>query len=165
MTSTVTPLSEKAERIGDIWYFVTYQGEVQPVRAEGGNPQLGKRWWLADAQRRADGWRPAGWHGKAAHDNGSLWVAMTPQGYNGSHKDPATEVWQFNASQGTLVNKVTLVQPGLSIAVSKGDKDQGSQLLVVNLTGGLDVYDAVQGDYLHSINALGDTPYIVHAID
>ncbi len=156
------PLSEKSARINGVWQFVSYAGEVQPVDTNSGQPAFGERWRLTSEAERADNWRPAGWHGKAGHDAGLLWVGMTPEGYNGSHKDPAPEVWRFDVGKRERVGRIALQTPALSITVSKGD---APKLLVVNIAGSLDVYDALSGDYVHSIHALGETPYMVHAVD
>ncbi len=156
------PLSEKAALVGDVWYFITYAGEVQPIDVSGERPELLPRWWLTSADERAGNWRPAGWHGKAPHDDGLLWVAMTPNGYNGSHKDPASHVWLYDVASRERKAEIELKVPALSITASAGDNPR---LLVVNIEGSLDVYDGLSGAYVHSINALGDTPYIVHAID
>ena len=40
----------------------------------------------------------------------------------------------------------------------------GRGLLVVNIAGQLDVYDGKTGAHLRTIGALGDTPFMVHAI-
>jgi len=159
------PLSEKAERIGDTWYLITYKGEVQPIHVDGKHPRIGERWWLANKAERDNNWRPAAWHGKATHQNGQLWVAMTPNGYNGSHKDPASHVWQYDVATQKRTNTTELKTPGVSIAVSQGTADDPPRLLVVNIEAALDIYEAQTGQYMHSITALGDTPYMVHAID
>ena len=159
------PLSEKAARIGDTWFFITYAGEVQPVDASGTKPGIGKRWWLASEAEREAGYRPAGWHGKGSNSGNNLWVGMTPNGYEGSHKDPALEVWQFDTQARKLINKAELVTPALSIGVSKGGDGESAKLLVVNIEAGLDVYEASTGEYIHTIKALGDTPYMVQSID
>ena len=156
------PLSEKAALINGVWYFVTYGGAVQPIDVNGAKPVVGERWWLTTPDERAANWRPAGWHGRAGHDSGRLWVGMTPDGYTGSHKDPAPEVWLFSVENRNNLQRFPLRVPALSIAVSKG---ADPELLVVNVNGQLDVYDALTGVYRHSINALGETPYMVHTID
>ena len=156
------PLSEKAERINGVWQFVTYEGEVQPIDASGDEIALRPRWWLTSAAERAANWRPAGWHGKAGSDAGLMWVAMSPDGYNGSHKDPATEIWRFDVAKQQRQARIELQVPALSIAVNSAPQPQ---LLVVNIEGALDVYDAMTGDYVHSVYDLGETPYMVHAID
>ena len=155
------PLSEKASRINGVWHFVTYQGEVQPVDVSGDKPVVNSRWWLTDAEQRAQNWRPAGWHGTAGHDSGLLWVGMTPDGYTGSHKDPAPEIWLFDAEAKSRLDRFALRVPALSITASGQDEPR---LLVVNIEGQLDIYDGRSGAYLRTIGALGETPYMVHAI-
>ncbi len=155
------PLSEKASKINGIWHFVTYGGEVQPVDASDDEAVIGARWWLASAEERAQNWRPAGWHGTAGHDSGLLWVGMTPNGYPGSHKDPAPEIWLFDVKAKARLARFDLRVPALSIGASAHDDPQ---LLVVNIEGQLDIYDGRTGTYLRTIGALGETPYMVHAI-
>ncbi|MDD9964051.1 MAG: hypothetical protein F4220_06725 [Gammaproteobacteria bacterium] len=155
------PLSEKASKINGIWHFVTYGGEVQPVDASGAEAVIGARWWLASAEERAQNWRPAGWHGTAGHDSGLLWVGMTPNGYPGSHKDPAPEIWLFDVEAKARLARFDLRVPALSIGASAHDDPR---LLVVNIEGQLDIYDGKSGAHLRTIGALGETPYMVHAI-
>ena len=87
---------------------------------------------------------------------------MTPDGYNGSHKDPATEVWLYSVETNKRLARIPLNVPALSITV---DAAEAPKLLVVNIEGSLDVYDAQTGAYVHSIHSLGETPYMVHAIN
>ena len=155
------PLSEKAAKVAGVWHFVSYQGQVQPIDVSGNTPRILKKWWLTSAEQRADNWRPAGWHWTAGHDAGRLWVGMTPDGYQGSHKDPAPEVWLFDTDTGDRTARFELRVPALSLGASKHDEPA---LLVVNVEGQLDVYDGLTGAWLRSIGALGETPYMVHAI-
>ena len=155
------PLSEKAAKVAGVWHFVSYKGAVQPVDVSGDTPRILGRWWLTSAEQRAHNWRPAGWHWTAGHDSGRLWVGMTPDGYRGSHKDPAPEVWLFGTNTGERTARFELRVPALSISVSNHDKPA---LLVVNIEGQLDVYDGLTGDWLRTVGALGETPYMVHAI-
>ncbi len=157
------PLSEKAAFIDGVWYLVTYKGEVQPIDVREDQPVIGERWWLSTEAERLANWRPAGWHGKAGNGEGDaarLWVGMTPDGYDGSHKDPAPEVWLFDVSKSKVVNRIKLRVPALSI-----DVNEANDLLVVNIEGGLDIYAGLSGEYRHTIHALGDTPYMVHAVE
>ncbi len=155
------PLSEKASKVNGIWHFVTYAGEVQPVDAQGAEAVIGSRWWLASTRERAQNWRPAGWHGTAGHDSGLLWVGMTPNGYPGSHKDPAPEIWLFDVEAQARLARFNLRVPALSIGASAHEEPR---LLVVNIEGQLDIYDGKSGAYLRTIGALGETPYMVHAL-
>ena len=120
------PLSEKASRIGDVWHFVTYGGEVQPVDLSGDAPVVGARWWLSTEKERLGNWRPAGWHGTAGHDDGLLWVGMTPDGYQGSHKDPAPEVWLFDVASKRRLERFSLRTPGLSIAATQHERPRAA---------------------------------------
>jgi methylamine dehydrogenase heavy chain len=155
------PLSEKASLIGDTWYFFTYQGEVQPINIGANTPTIKARWWLTSDAERKGNWRPAGWHGNAGHANGTLYVAMTPNGYNGSHKDPALEVWVYEAAKAKRTMRIKLESPALSIAVANGRR---AHLLVLNAAGGLDVYDTGSGKHLRTIHDLGSAPMMVHAV-
>jgi methylamine dehydrogenase heavy chain len=150
------PLSEKASRVGQTWYFISFKGYVQPI---GPALSIEERWSLTSEAERADNWRPAGWHWTAGHSSGRLWVGMTPNGYEGSHKDPAAEVWLFDVKTRQRIARLPLKNPALSIDVTREDEPR---LLVVSATGSLDVYDAMSGQYQRSIYDLGASPYQVH---
>ncbi len=152
------PLSEKAARIGGTWYFISYAGAVQPIDVEP-TPKPTQRWWLANPDERAAAWRPAGWHWTAAHPDGRLFVSMAPNGYQGSHKDPAAEVWVFDAQKQSRLLRIPLATAGLSIEVTS---DSAPRLLVANVEGKVDVYDATKGELLHTIAEVGETPYMIH---
>ncbi len=153
------PLSEKSSRAGDTWYFVSFRGQVQPISTTSVVPKPLTRWWITNDRERKRGWRPAGWHWTASDASGDLWVAMTSKGYDGSHKDPAEEVWRLNPGTQKREQRVELRNPGLSIDVTLTEQPL---LLVVSAAATLDVYDARSGKYMHSIHELGASPYMVH---
>ncbi len=155
------PLSEKAAKVAGVWHFVTYGGEVQPIDVTGDRPRILERWWLTTDEERAGDWRPAGWHWTAGHDTGLLWVGMTPNGYPGSHKDPAPEVWRFDTRSGERTARFDLRVPALSFAATRGAEPN---LLAVNIEGELDIYDGESGEWQRTVGALGDTPYMVHPV-
>ena len=155
------PLSEKAAKVAGVWHFVSYRGAVQPIDVSGDRPRILERWWLTSDAERSSNWRPAGWHWTAGHDAGSLWVGMTPDGYPGSHKDPAPEVWLFDTNSRERTARFELRVPALSFAATRGAQPR---LLAVNIEGQLDVYDGASGAWLRTIGALGETPYMVHAV-
>jgi len=150
------PLSEKSTVAGGTWQFISYLGDVQPISMDG---VTGTRWSLTSDEERAANWRPAGWLWTAGHPDGRLWVLMTPNGYDGSHKDPAPEVWLFNAQNQRRLARIALKVPALSIDVTLEPKPR---LLVVNAEGALDVYDAASGEHQRTIYDLGASPYQVH---
>jgi len=153
------PLSEKASKVAGNWHFVSYLGDVQPIGAKDEKATPTERWSLTSAEEREANWRPAGWHQTAGHPNGHLWVIMTPNGYEGSHKDPGPEVWLFDTKQQKRLKRLKLKTPALSIDVSV---EEHPNLLVVNAAGALDIYDANSGEYKRSIYDLGASPYQVH---
>jgi methylamine dehydrogenase heavy chain len=156
------PLSEKAIRIGASWYFVSFAGRVQGIAADTVVPRLGDTWWLTSAAERAAGWRPAGWHWTAGHPDGRLFVGMMPAGYPGSHKDPASEVWVFDAAKHARLGRIELARPAIAIEVTA---DDAPRLLVANVEGTVDVYAADSGRHLHTIYDVGETPYMIHRIE
>lgn len=152
------PLSEKSSKIGGTWFFVSFRGNLQTVSA-GGEPL--DSWSLLSNDERSNGWRPAGWHWTASHPDGRLWVGMTPDGYEGSHKNPAKEVWLFDTKEKTRLSRIELNVSAMAIDVSLEDEPR---LLVVNAAGALDVYNAQTGEYQNSILDLGASPYQVHRL-
>lgn len=157
------PLSEKASLVGDSWYFVTYAGEVQPIKVSGNKPEILPRWWTTSAAERTGNWRPAGWHGTAGsgHADGLLWIAMTPKGYPGSHKDPATEVWLFDTKKQARLARFPLKTPAISISVTGAAEPR---LVVANVESALDVYDGRTGKHVNTIRGLGESPYQVYSV-
>ncbi|MEM7217069.1 MAG: amine dehydrogenase large subunit [Pseudomonadota bacterium] len=155
------PLSEKSAKVGDKWHFVSYLGDIQPISAGRRGPRPEKAWPATTADERAANWRPAGWHWTAGGSKNRLWVGMTPNGYDGSHKDPATEVWLFDTRRKKRLQRIELKTMALSIDVTN---EPEPKLLVVNIEGGLDVYDGLNGDFQHTVNQLGATPYVVHRL-
>ncbi len=152
------PLSEKSSKIGDTWYFISFKGDVQPITGKG---EVMPRWPLLSPQERAEGWRPGGWHWTAGHPDGLLWVGMTPDGYDGSHKDPAKEIWLYDVAKQNRTAKISLREMAISIDVTV---EEEPRLLVVNAAGSLDIYDAHSGSYQKSIHDLGASPYQVYRI-
>lgn len=157
------PLSEKASLVGDSWYFVTYAGEVQPIKVSGDKPEILPRWWTTSTAERAENWRPAGWHGTAGsgHADGLLWIAMTPKGYPGSHKDPATEVWLFDTKKQSRLARFPLKTPAISIGVTGAAEPR---LVVANVESALDIYDGRTGKHVNTIRGIGESPYQVYSV-
>jgi methylamine dehydrogenase heavy chain len=86
---------------------------------------------------------------------------MKPDGRDGSHKDPASEVWLFDVRKKARVSRIKLNEQAIAIDVSL---EEEPRLLVVNAAGALDVYNARTGKYQNSIKDLGASPYQVHRL-
>jgi methylamine dehydrogenase heavy chain len=87
---------------------------------------------------------------------------MMPNGYPGSHKDPATEIWVFDTSKRVRTARIALETPAIAIEVTA---DASPRLLVANTAGTVDVYDANAGRYMHTVQGVGETPYMIHRIE
>ncbi len=75
---------------------------------------------------------------------------------------PADEVWVFDAARHTRQAKIKLTTAAIAIEVTA---DAKPLLLVANVAGAVDVYDANAGTYLHTVYGLGETPYMIHRIE
>lgn len=134
------PVSDRAARIGDVWYFVDYEGEVHPVDVSGTVPKPLEPWrFVSDAEASA-GWRPGGRQHVAAHErSGRLFVIMHEGGGPGSHKDAGFEVWVMDVASKERVERFTvtnLLRPFLE-AQASGTTSDGAGLSTPTFWGSL----------------------------
>jgi hypothetical protein len=94
-------------------------------------------WPLVGAADAAGHWQPSGWQLVASDEQKLLYVLMQPDAHEGTHKDPATELWVYNAATKTRVKRLRLVRPGTSVALTHG----AEPLLLVHAGVRLDVYE------------------------
>ena len=154
------PVFEAPMMRDGVAYFVTFQGEVLPVDLRAATPSFGARWAL-DADAARAGWRPGGSVPMTVDAAGTGYVLMHPGGGEGTHKNPGTEVWRYDLANKTRSKRLTLQQPGLSLATSGTEK---RWLFVTNVNMGVDVYDLPSGRYVKTLAIPGDTPLIVHGM-
>ena len=136
----------------DLYHFVSFKGNAVTVDLSGEIAKAGKQWSLVGAKGAKGGWRPGGYQPVALHqDSGTLYVGMHPKGVEGSHKDPAHEVWVYDLKTQRLVarNKV-LHSTGLAVSQGKAPRlfafdtdkaqiaayDGGSKLKLADVKGG-----------------------------
>jgi methylamine dehydrogenase heavy chain len=109
------------EQMGDDYLFVSFKGNIQAVNVGGDVAVADKPWTLLTAADQKAGWRPGGYQPMALQQKSSrLYVGMHPKGREGSHKDPAKEIWAFDLATKKRVARV----PGLHstvLAASRGD--------------------------------------------
>ncbi|HVY81361.1 MAG TPA: amine dehydrogenase large subunit [Steroidobacteraceae bacterium] len=155
------PLTEKAVRLGDKWYFVSYDGDAYPIRTTGAQQVLDTRWSLTTPEERADGWRPGGLQQLAIHRASGRLFAIMHQGPRETHKDPGKEVWVFDVKTHARVQRFSMKNEVSSIEVSQDDRP----LLYGAFLGrsALDIYDAADGEYLRSVEDVGATPGLIVA--
>jgi len=150
------PLIEKPVRVGDTWYFVSFQNKVYPVRVGGDGVRVGEPWSLTSRKQfEKKNWRIGGIQLLAAHRPSKRLYALMHRGGSDTHKNPGTEVWVYDLDSRQRVARLKLKRPATAIAVS-----QGSDPLLYTVLAGdrsLHVHDAETGERLRKIGELGTT--------
>ncbi len=147
----VDPIFVHAETIGDRFFFVSYLGKVYEYDLGAEKPRAVGSWSLVGAEDAKKGWRPGGYQLFAVHEkSGRMYVLMHPDGQEGSHKNPAAEIWAFDLAAKKRLARI----PGnnaISLAAIQG----GPPRLVAldAMTMGLVLIDA------------GEKPRVVQRMD
>ena len=143
------PITEKAARVGDVWYFVSFAGHVHEITVTDGTPALSAKWSMMSDAERAAGWRPGGSHLIAAHVDAGLFVTMNDQGDH-SHKVAGKEIWQFDLGNRQRLRRLKPEEPVNQLAVSS----DSSPLLAAGTEGPLIyLYDAGSGELTGGLEA------------
>jgi len=149
------PIFTHTENLGNTFYFVSYNGNVYSADFSGKEAVFGKPWPLQDASGKDRGWRPGGYNLLAVNQASKrLYVGMHPDGAEGSHKTPASEIWVYDLATRERVARV----PGrnaLSMSVSQDDHPR-----LYTLDGGnVNIYDAAPAAPVlkGTIEAAGET--------
>jgi len=153
------PVTEKAVRIGHIWYFVSFDGRIYPLEAAADRAVMGPTWWLASEAERKAGWRPGGVQQLAVNPQKSLLYAIMHRGGTETHKDPGKDVWVFDVSTRQRVQQFALQKLASSIQLS-GDAQPLLYSIFIEGTD-LDIYDAASGKLLRSVDHIGTSPTLL----
>ena len=145
------PLFTATTTLGGVRYFPSLGGRVQPIDLHGDEPKILPAWRLETDAEAAAQWRPSGWQLIASDEQKLLYVLMQAEAHEGTHKDPANEVWVYNAASKTRVRRLRLVRPGSSIALTHAPEPS----LLVQAGERLDVYDPITGSLLRSLDLPG----------
>jgi methylamine dehydrogenase heavy chain len=144
------PLFTASTVVGGVRYFPSLHGRVQPIDMRGDEVKILPDWPLVPAADEAGHWRPSGWQIVTGDEQKLLYVLMQPEAHEGTHKDPATEVWVYNTATKTRVKRLRLVRPGSSISLTHGTEP----LLLVQAGERLDVYEP-NGSLVRSLDLPG----------
>jgi methylamine dehydrogenase heavy chain len=131
------PLFTASTLVGGVRYFPSLHGRVQPIDMRGDEVKILPDWHLLSAADEAGLWRPSGWQILASDEQKLLYVLMQPNAHEGTHKDPATEIWVYNTASKARIKRLRLVRPGSSISLTHG----AEPLLLVQAGERLDVYE------------------------
>ncbi len=152
------PVMEKAAIIDGVAYFPTFQGNVIPIDLNGATPDIGERWSLVGDGEGS--WRPGGLQVTGSDASGHFYVLMHPDGNEGSHKDPGTEVWVFDTATQSRLSRIILQSPAITIGLTR---DDNPLLVTTNINLEVDVYNADDGEYLRTMSDFGaETPFLLH---
>jgi methylamine dehydrogenase heavy chain len=152
------PVTEKAVRIGNVWYFVSFAGRIHSLEVGPQQATAGPTWWLTSEAERKDGWLPGGIQQLAVNSQKSRLYSIMHRGGIETHKDPGKDVWVFDVSTRQRVQKVALKNLASSIQLSS-DAQLLFSIFIDSPT--LDIYDAANGMLLRSVEHVGTTPTIM----
>ena len=151
------PVMEKAVRLEDTWYFVSYEGKVHEVDVSAEAPAFSEPWTLpgdVDA-----GWRPGGVQLAAIHaGRGELALLMHEHSGPGTHKNPGSEIWVYDLATRERVRRIELAAPAVSINVTR---DAAPVLVASHGEPAIDIYDFESGEHLRTITGVGQTPLYI----
>lgn len=109
------------EQSGDRYYFASFKGHLQSVDISGDVAVAAPPWSLVSAADAKGQWRPGGYQLMAVHEkSGILYVGMHKKGAEGSHKNPADEIWAFDLASKKRIAR-TSAAGTTTLAVTQGD--------------------------------------------
>ena len=112
------PLFVHAEADGDLLWYVSFAGVLHAVDLSG-PVATARAWPLVRGERLREGWRPGGYQVTALHRaSGRLYVGMHRKGGEGSHKNPADQVWTVDTTTRRVIGRAP-ASAAISLAVSQ----------------------------------------------
>jgi methylamine dehydrogenase heavy chain len=153
------PLTEKASRYGDTWLFFSFDGYVHPVKFGSSRVEIGKRWSLFNDKERSQNWKVGGQQFNAVHQGlGRLYVIVHQGGPYG-HKDGGKDVWVYDLATKKGIGQFSLANVVSNLGVTK----DAAPLLIADepARSGVDVYDALTGGALRTIEGPPYTPSFI----
>jgi methylamine dehydrogenase heavy chain len=145
------PLFGMPAMVGQTAWFVSYTGQLRGYDLSGDIARpLPAPADVGDAEGGAPEWRPGGWQVIASDAAGLLYVLMSPNGREGSHKDGGTEVWVVDPVANQRLRRIDLGGVASSIAVTR---EAAPGLIVARPDGQIDVFSARDGVLLRQLGA------------
>jgi methylamine dehydrogenase heavy chain len=107
------------ERDGNNWIFLSFPGNIYVVDLEGDTAKLVEKIEMTNGVE--GDWRPSGYQTHAFHPkSGVLFVLMHKGGAEGSHKNPAEEIWAYDLRNKKLLSR-SPTTTAFSVAIGQGD--------------------------------------------
>ena len=125
-----------AEQVGDTYYFVSFLGNLTAVNVGGDTAKVEGSFALVTGADLKKKWRPGGYQVISIHGD-RAYVTMHPDGAEGSHKNPAAEIWVIDIAKKKRITRM----PGNEAVAVKAGED-GMKLFAINpVKAELLVYD------------------------
>jgi methylamine dehydrogenase heavy chain len=140
-------------------YLVSYSGTVIPLDLSGAAVRKLASWTLTSPEEKAAGWKPGGWQVTHFHVPDKRMYVLMHRGSEWTHKDSGTEVWVYDVRTQRRLQKIKLLKPAQSIAVSQDD----SPLLYTIVEGAPEIitYNGSNGSVRNTIDDIGFTPQLL----
>jgi methylamine dehydrogenase heavy chain len=137
--------------VGTTAWFVSFHGMIQGFDLSGtvAKPLPGM-FSVGTAEGGTPEWRPGGWQVINADAAGKLYVLMSPNGKEGSHKDGGNEVWVVDPVKKARTLRIALKGQSVALAVTK---EPVPHLVVAQAGGAIDIYDAATGAFVRTLGA------------
>jgi methylamine dehydrogenase heavy chain len=150
----------QGEQVGDDYYFVSFKGNIAKVSLAGESATVAETWPLVSKAESNKGWRPGGYQPLAVHgESGRLYVAMHAGGVEGSHKNPAKQIWMFD----TKTKKRLARMPGHD-AISLEPAPDGKRLYAIDaMKASIVVFDTLGGKPKTRAVQVGELPIQLEA--
>lgn len=156
----ITPIFERPAIIDGIAYYPGFYGDLYAVDLSGDVARYIELWSLVSDAERAANWRPGGLALIDRDEQGLLYVIMHPDGKDGTQQHGGPQVWVFDVKKKQRIRTIDVPNWAVSISVTRG-KDP--LLVVTNGEMNLDVFNATDGSFVHTISDFGNvTPLLIN---
>lgn len=117
----IDPITEKAARLGNTWYFVSFEGFVYAIDSTVEDVstlslQSVAPWSLLTNPEREDQWRIGGRQFLAIHEASQRLYVLMHQGEIDTHKEGGTDLWVFDLATRTKISETGLWSPGFTFS-------------------------------------------------
>ena len=151
------PMFMKPARLGHTLSFPTFYGQMHRFDLSGDTPVYLGMSRLINDEEASSNWRPGGWQLITSNKKrNEIYVLMHQDGAEGTHKNPGTDVWVYDANTIEKKRVITLQVPSISIVAT------GDTLVATNVEMNLDVYNLNDGSFERMIGGAALTPLIAY---
>ncbi len=139
------------EHDGKNWVYMSFTGNIYVVDLEGASAKLVDK---IEMTKGVEGdWRPSGYQTHAFHQkSGVLFVLMHKGGTEGSHKNPAEEIWAYDLRNKKLLSR-SPTTTAFSVTLGQSDEPIVYAIDLVGLKVMRYTSDAAKG---YALTAAGD---------